>query len=424
MSILLGAIGDDFTGSTDLALTLGKHGMNVLQYIGVPEGPVEAEDIQGAIVALKSRTIPVKDAVQQSMDACDWLLAQGARQILFKYCSTFDSTEKGNIGPVAEALLDRLDTDITVICPAFPANARTVYQGHLFVGEQLLSESGMRHHPLTPMRDANLVRFLGNQVRKADTVGLIPCRMISQGSDVIREELKKLRQQGRRFAVVDAITDQHLIDIGMACENFKLITGGSGIAMGIPGNFHRAGQLAKSGGLARLPHMNGAAVVLAGSCSVATRGQVQFMSQTAPALKLDPLDLANNRQNIESAVEWAREFLAKGPVLIYSSAEPDEVRKAQAQLGQKRAGEIVESTLSGIARRLSEMGTQKIIVAGGETSGAVVETLGVRSLYIGPEIEPGVPWTFSKNNPTLSLALKSGNFGGEDFFDKALKMLP
>lgn len=423
MSILLGAIGDDFTGSTDLALMLCKNGMPAVQYIGTPSDRTAAVNLPAAVVALKSRTAPVAEAIAQSVAACRWLLDQGARQIFFKYCSTFDSTVEGNIGPVAEALLDLTGAAMTIVCPAFPANARTVYQGHLFVGDRLLNESSMQYHPLTPMSDADLVRFMGKQVRSEEKMGLISYRVVAQGPGAIRSELERLRQRDLRFVVVDALTDRHLIDIGTACADLKLITGGSGVAMGLPANYRKAGLLKDNRGFEDVPQLEGAAVVIAGSCSSATRGQVRYMARTRPSFKIDPIRLSSGRQCVEEVVAWAGGAAEGGPVLIYSSDNPEAVGRAQARLGKEKAGSIVERSLASIARKLSAGGIRKFIVAGGETSGAIVEALKIKHLRIGPEIEPGVPWTFSTEPEKLCLALKSGNFGSEDFFEKALAIL-
>lgn len=424
MSLLLGAIGDDFTGSTDLALMLSKNGMPTVQYIGVPAESTGFADIPAAVIALKSRTASAAAAVSQSLAACSWLLEQGARQIFFKYCSTFDSTEKGNIGPVTEALLNFLGDKVAIVCPAFPTNNRTVYQGHLFVGDRLLSESSMRDHPLTPMTDSNLVRFLGRQLKEPASAGLISFQTVEKGPTAIQKQLTVLSDRNIRFIVVDAMSEKHLMDIGSACANLKLITGGSGVALGLPANFRKAGLLRDVRGQAALPRIEGPAVVIAGSCSSATRGQVRHMARSCPAFKIDPVGLAQGIHREESVIAWAKEAMVQGPVLIYSSAEPGEVADAQKRLGTERAGESIEQAFAEIARRLVAEGVQKLIVAGGETSGAVVAALGIQSLYIGPEIEPGVPWTFCKEPKTICLALKSGNFGGEDFFKKALGMLP
>ena len=424
MTILLGAIGDDITGSTDLALMLAANGMQTVQYLGVPKPDYKGTDCQAAVVALKSRTVPVADAVAQSLAACDWLLGQGAGQIFFKYCSTFDSNDQGNIGPVAEALLNHLEATVTVVCPAFPANARSVFQGHLFVGDRLLSESGMRHHPLTPMTDPDLVRILGKQVSDPDSVGLIPYEIIDQGHTAIANALQKCRESKKRFLILDAIKDEHLHQAGIACAGLKLITGGSGIAMGIPGNFRERGLLIDRSGFVSLPKLSGKAAVLAGSCSVATRAQVKHMATSKPALALDPLALSQGSQVPDQIISWAKTNLASDPILIYSSSDPEDVTRVQAQLGQEQAGQIVEQCMAEVARGLVAMGVDKLIVAGGETSGAVVQALEINSLHIGPEIDPGVPWTVSGTERPICLALKSGNFGTEDFFTKALDMLP
>jgi uncharacterized protein YgbK (DUF1537 family) len=424
MGILLGAIGDDITGSTDLALMLAKAGMPAVQYVGVPSESVPDADAPAAVVALKSRTAPVKMAVSQSVAACQWLLGQGALQIFFKYCSTFDSTAKGNIGPVAEALLDVLGAGMTVACPAFPANARTVYQGHLFVGDRLLSDSSMRDHPLTPMTDADLVRWLGRQVRTPESVGLLPYPDVGQGAAAIRQAMEELGRGGKRFVVVDALSDRHLIDIGTACRDLKLVTGGSGVAMGLPANFRNAGLLAEYAGLAPLPELAGHVAVIAGSCSAATRAQIDSMARVFPAFKLDPLKLSQDPAAVEAVLARAQKAAQRGPFLIFTSDSPQAVATIQARLGRAKAGALIEAALADIAGRLHQQGICKFIVAGGETSGAVLEKLGVTALRIGPEISPGVPWTVSQSPSGLCLALKSGNFGSADFFEKAIGMLP
>jgi uncharacterized protein YgbK (DUF1537 family) len=422
--LLIGAIGDDVTGSTDLALMLSKNGMSVVQTIGLPPPGAVVRDAQAAVVALKSRTAPVGQAVAESLAACDWLLGQGARQIFFKYCSTFDSTEKGNIGPVAEALLERLGAEVTIYCPAFPENGRSVYNGHLFVGRVLLSDSSMRQHPLTPMTDANLVRILGRQVRHPETVGLVDYATVERGPAAILGRLQELASRNCRHAVVDAVTHRHLLAIGEACADLKLVTGGSGVAMGLPLNFRRAGLLADATGPATLPKLDGGVAVLAGSCSAATQRQVGRMAARFPSLGIDPRELASGKATAAHIARWAAERVGESPVLIYSTAEPGQVAAAQTQLGREAAGHLVEQTMGAVALGLRQAGVRQFVVAGGETSGAVMAALGVRSLRIGPEIAPGVPWTVTEEEPRLCLALKSGNFGDDDFFEKALRMLP
>jgi uncharacterized protein YgbK (DUF1537 family) len=415
MPLLLGCIADDFTGATDLANTLVKGGMTAVQVIGVPTGPLPEAD--AIIIALKSRTAPVGEAVAQSLAACEALLAAGAKQIFWKYCSTFDSTDQGNIGPVADALLKRLGSGFALACPAFPTNGRTIYLGHLFVGNALLNESGMENHPLTPMTDANLVRVLGRQTDGA--VGLVPFNTVEQGAAATRQAMMRLGEQGRRYAIVDAVTDQHLLAIGEAAAQHALITGGSGVAMGLPENFRRAGLLPARGDAARLPPMQGTAAVVAGSCSRATLGQIGLARDHVPVLELDALATPDAAALTAQALDWVEGKLsADRPVVIAASAPPEKVAALQAKLGRDAAGALIEAAMAAIAEGLVARGVGRLVVAGGETSGAVVQRLGVTALRIGPEIDPGVPWTFAEPRG-LHLALKSGNFGARDFFLKA-----
>jgi len=415
MPLLLGCIADDFTGATDLANTLVKGGMTAVQVIGVPTGPLPEAD--AIIIALKSRTAPVGDSVGQSLAACDALLAAGAKQIFWKYCSTFDSTDQGNIGPVADALLKRLGSGFALACPAFPTNGRTIYLGHLFVGNALLNESGMENHPLTPMTDANLVRVLGRQTDGA--VGLVPFTTVEQGAAATRQAMMRLAEQGRRYAIVDAVTDQHLLAIGEAAAQHALITGGSGVAMGLPENFRRAGLLPARGDAASLPAMQGMAAVVAGSCSRATLGQIGLARDHVPVLELDALETPDAAALASQALDWVTGKLAADrPVVIAASAPPEKVAALQAKLGRDAAGALIEAAMAAIAEGLVARGVGRLVVAGGETSGAVVQRLGVTALRIGPEIDPGVPWTFAEPRG-LHLALKSGNFGARDFFLKA-----
>jgi len=415
MPLLLGCIADDFTGATDLANTLVKGGMTAVQVIGVPTGPLPEAD--AIIIALKSRTAPVGEAVAQSLAACDALLAAGAKQIFWKYCSTFDSTDQGNIGPVADALLKRLGSGFALACPAFPTNGRTIYLGHLFVGNALLNESGMENHPLTPMTDANLVRVLGRQTDGA--VGLVPFNIVEQGAAATRQAMMRLAEQGRRYAIVDAVTDQHLLAIGEAAAQHALITGGSGVAMGLPENFRRAGLLPARGNAASLPPIQGMAAVVAGSCSRATLGQIGLARDHVPVLELDALATPDAAALTAQALEWVTGKLAADrPVVIAASAPPEKVAALQSKLGRDAAGALIETAMAAIAEGLVAQGVGRLVVAGGETSGAVVQRLGVTALRIGPEIDPGVPWTFAEPRG-LHLALKSGNFGARDFFLKA-----
>jgi 3-dehydrotetronate 4-kinase len=416
--MLLGCIADDLTGATDLALMLTRAGMRTVQVMGVPAPGTMFDGFDAVVVALKSRTNPVAEAVEWSLKSADVLLAAGAKQLFFKYCSTFDSTDQGNIGPVAEALLARVGGDIALVCPAFPVNKRTVYLGNLFVGDLPLAESPMKDHPLTPMRDSNLVRVMGRQTKLK--VGLIPYATVDQGADAIGTLLVTLAKSGTRFAVVDAVLDRHLIDMGTAAAGHRLITGGSGVAMGLPANFVRAGQMHATKAPPQMIAPKGRAVIIAGSCSEATRGQIQAaISAGIPATRIDAASVANGELRETDVVTWALKQPASEPVLIYSSADPAEVAKVQAAFGRERAGEMIEELLATVADQLSKVGFSRMIIAGGETSGAVVTKLGITQIEIGPEIDPGVPWTKSIGVLPMALALKSGNFGAADFFTKA-----
>jgi len=420
----LGCIADDFTGATDLANNLVRSGMRVVQTIGVPTTPLAA-DVDAVVVALKSRTVPKAEAIAQSLAALKWLQAQGAEgrspQIYFKYCSTFDSTPDGNIGPVTEALMEALDTDFTIATPAFPDNGRTVFKGYLFAGHVLLNESGMQNHPLTPMQDANLVRVM--QVQTQRQVGLIDYKTVAQGESVIRERISALRSEGVGVAIVDATSNADLLLLGPALKDMPLVTAGSGVAIGLPANFGLKPSLQAS----QLPAASGLKAVVSGSCSVATNAQVaHFKAAGRPALAIDPVSLMNGQSDavVRLVLAWAAPLLKDGPVLVYSTAEPEAVKQVQAQLGVAEAGALVEHALAAVARGLVDLGVQQLVVAGGETSGACVQALDIAQLQIGPQIDPGVPWCHSTCAAGgLHIALKSGNFGTEDFFTKAFGAL-
>jgi uncharacterized protein YgbK (DUF1537 family) len=422
MAPLLGCVADDFTGATDLAGMLVRAGMRSVQMIGVPASP-PPPDVDALVVALKSRTAPPREAVDASLAALRWLREAGCQRFYFKYCSTFDSTDRGNIGPVADALMAALETPFTIACPALPENGRVVFKGYLFVGDVLLSESGMRDHPLTPMTDPNLVRVLARQTRRK--VGLADYRALLAGPARLRARYAELRGEGVELAIVDATTSEDLHCIGQASSDLPLVTGGSGIALGLPLAWRADGLLGASGPADVLPRASGHRAAVAGSSSTATQGQVAAALEAGmPGFRVDPLRLAAGEDVAGAAVAWAEPLLAKGPVLVYATAAPERVREVQERLGRERAGELVERALAAIARALVERGVGRLIVAGGETSGAVVSALGVKGLRIGPEISPGVPWTAALGDRPLSLALKSGNFGARDFFLRAWEKLP
>lgn len=421
MSILLGCIADDFTGATDLANNLARGGMRTVQTIGVP-GAALGGEVDAVVVALKSRTIAAARAVAQSLEALAWLKAQGCRQFYFKYCSTFDSTALGNIGPVTEALMKALGTAFTIACPAFPENKRTVFKGYLFAGDVLLNESGMQNHPLTPMTDPNLVRVLQAQCKSR--VGLIDYEVVARGPAAIAKRITEFKAGAVGIAVIDAICNDDLMCMGLAFAGMPLVTAGSGVAIGLPQNFAAAGLLCDSGSAAVLPALPGHAAIVSGSCSIATNGQVvDFIRKGGAAYSLDPLKLAAGEPEVERALSWAAPLLQRGPVLVYSTAAPHAVQAIQVRLGVNDAGSMVENAIAAIARGLVDAGVTRMIVAGGETSGAVVQALGVTALRTGPQIDPGVPWTSTVGGKPILLALKSGNFGAPDFFTKAFTQL-
>ncbi|MEP5632414.1 MAG: 3-oxo-tetronate kinase [Tateyamaria sp.] len=406
----LGCIGDDFTGSSDLANTLAKGGMRATQYTGVPDGPADAS-IEAGVVALKSRSVPVADAVAMSLEALEWLQAQGCTQFFFKYCSTFDSTANGNIGPVADALADALNAYKVVVCPAFPGTGRSVFQGHLFVNDILLSESGMQNHPLTPMTDSDLRRCLAPQTRHS--VGHVAAGDVFEGDAATRTALEREHKAGHRLIVVDAIRDADLRAIGKAAHDLPLITGGSGVALGLPANFGcTPGPVAWTG-------QSGKAVALSGSCSIATRAQVAYHAARHPAREIVAEDVIEGRLDVDNLAEWLLD--QDGVPLVYSSADPEEIRRVQDTYGRERSSAAIEAFFAAVAAKVRAGGATRIITAGGETSGAVVEGLKLDALDIGPEIDPGVPAL--RAAPDLVVALKSGNFGTDDFFEKASRIL-
>jgi 3-dehydrotetronate 4-kinase len=420
--MLLGCIADDLTGATDLALMLTRAGMRTVQVMTVPDASTNLDGYDAVVVALKSRTNPPADAVAMSLASAEALLARGAKQVFFKYCSTFDSTDAGNIGPVADALVARLQTDLAIVCPAFPTNKRTIYMGNLFVGDVPLDESPMKDHPLTPMLDANLVRVMQRQT--THKVGLVPFSTVSKGADAIDDAFRAARARGERYVVCDAITDEHLYDLGKIAADMALITGGSGIALGLPSVYIKRGLMKAAPPPHTMTAASGRAAILAGSCSEATRGQVkQAIAAGIPAYRVDPAKLADGSIAANDLAQWALAQPAGKPVLIYSSDDPTNVRAVQDTLGRDTAGSLIEATLAETAKLLVAAGITRLIVAGGETSGAVVNGLNIDALEIGPEIDPGVPWTKARgrgaNGADLVLALKSGNFGAADFFTKA-----
>ncbi|WP_327117963.1 four-carbon acid sugar kinase family protein [Nocardia sp. NBC_01730] len=421
MGIRLGCIADDHTGATDLANNLVRAGMRVIQLIGVPPADAKREiDADAVVIALKSRTIPAADAVAAALRALAWLRSAGADQIYFKYCSTFDSTPEGNIGPVTEALMEAVGADFTIATPAFPDNGRTVFKGHLFVGDVLLSESSMRQHPLTPMTDSNLVSVLGAQTTRA--VGLIDYTVVADGAKAIRSRIDALIREGVAVAVIDALSNDDLVHLAAAVRGMPLVTAGSGLAIGLPANW----GFAPSRAATQLPPPHGRRAIVSGSVSAATNRQVyEHLRSGRPAFSVDPLRVAAGTDVVGQALAFAEAHLADGPILVYSTESPQVVRDVQGRLGAAEAGELVERTLARVAQGLVEQGVRQLVVAGGETSGAVVQALGITGLRIGPQIDPGVPWCAATlpDGDALHITLKSGNFGGAEFFTTAFALL-
>ncbi len=418
---VIGCIADDFTGATDLAALLARSGVRVSLRLGLPDGDPDTADLAPVeVIALKCRTAPVAEAVTETRAALSWLCKAGASRYFWKYCSTFDSTSQGNIGPVAEALMADIGTERTIYCPAFPENGRSIFMGNLFVGEQPLAESPMKDHPLTPMRDSNLMRLLGPQVTRP--TGLANRLTVAQGANSLTQRLDALTAMGVAHIVVDAVADADLHIIAEACMDWPLLTGGSAVAMPLPELYRRAGLMDFTPGERAAAAPDGGSIVLSGSCSAMTRQQVAAYAKYNPSFRLDPVVLA--AEGSGAAEAWLADQDPAETVLVYATAEPEDVQAAQRELGAEKAGSVVEETLATLALQARDLGVRRFVVAGGETSGAVAKALNTERLEIGAEIAPGVPWTFAESaGHRVAMALKSGNFGGVSFFAEALAKL-
>ncbi|TNM60126.1 3-oxo-tetronate kinase [Aliirhizobium smilacinae] len=419
--MLLGVIADDFTGAGDIANTLakglpGQGGLAVTQYFGIPSSPAAAA-VEAGVISLKTRSAPIGEAIAQALAALEWLQTQGCVQYVFKYCSTFDSTPEGNIGPVGEAIAGALGVKGVIACPAFPTVGRTVHQGHLFVHDRLLSESSMRHHPLTPMPDPDIRRWLARQTN--DPVGLVTVATVRAGSAAVRDALDVAAGGGQTLVICDAAVDEDLVTLGTAAAGMPFLTGGSGIAIGLPANFIRSG-LAR-GGVSHFSGVDGPEAILAGSCSTATRQQIAIHAKNHPVLALDVDAIMAGRLGVAEILDFVTGHHGQAP-LVYSSDDPSDVEELQRRYGREKLARTLDGLFADTARELVKNGVRRLVVAGGETSGAVAQALGLGALDIGPEIDPGVP-ILAGPNRDIALALKSGNFGAPDFFEKALKFL-
>lgn len=410
----LGVIADDVTGATDIASVMLRTGASVVQTLGVPDSTPPAAD--AIVVSTKTRMAPVPEALATVTQAHAFLTQQGAESLFFKYCSTFDSTPQGNIGPIADHLLDATGAQIAIACPSYPTMRRTVYQGHLFVGGELISDSPMRDHPLTPMRDPDLVRVLAEQSRSQ--IGLVDLACVEAGPTAIAARLEELAGEGKRLAITDAIFDAHVAAIGKAVLSTPLVTGGAALGGAI------SALRPKSGGSgAPFGKPGGPVALLSGSCSAMTQRQVAYIADKLPSRTLDPLALAGHPAALQDAIDWACEQARSGNFLVSSTADPASTAKAQAALGREAAASALEDAFAQIASALADAGLRNFVVAGGETSGAVSSALGVSMMTFGAEIAPGVPLTYTLAPEGFLLALKSGNFGDEQFFARAMEAM-
>lgn len=424
MTLALGCIADDYTGASDLANMLTRCGLRTVQTIGVPDNTLSLPGVDAVVVSLKSRSIEASRAVARSRDADKWLRARGASHVLFKICSTFDSTDAGNIGPVMDALRAESGDAIVLVTPAFPGTGRTVYQGNLFVGNVPLNESPLKDHPLNPMHDANLVRVLARQSKSK--IGLVDLATVAKGAGAIRTRLAELAEQGANAAIIDSVFDPELETIGNVALDHRLSVGASGMGLGLARGLVASGRVKAASKSTEQTAIGGPVACLAGSCSQATLAQIAQAEKSMPVLRLDPERIVTGGGEAERALSWARNHLANGPVLIASSSTPDQVSALQAKHGRNTAGHAIEQAMAVISEGLVAAGVRRLIVAGGETSGAVVDRLGIPAFLIGPEIAAGVPVLrcigWSKGDAVL--ALKSGNFGGPDFFNDAIRLMP
>ena len=423
MTLALGCIADDYTGASDLANTLTRAGLRTVQTIGIPADDLALPEVDAVVVSLKSRSIEAGLAVSRSRAADKWLRGRGASHVLFKICSTFDSTDAGNIGPVMDALRADCGEANVLVTPAFPETGRTVYQGNLFVGAVPLNESPLKDHPLNPMHDSNLVRVLARQSRTQ--IGLVDLATVARGADAVRAHLAGLAAKGIGAAIIDAVFDRDLETIGLVAAEHRLSVGASGMGLGLARALVSGGKVKSAAASADAgAAVGGAAACLAGSCSQATLRQIASAEKVMPVLHLDPDRILTGGGEAQRALDWARPRLAEGPVLIASSSTPDQVAALQARHGRDAAGHAIEQTMADIAQGLVKSGVRRLVVAGGETSGAVVDRLKIPGFLVGVEIAAGVPVLRAVGvEGDMLLALKSGNFGGAEFFSDALGLM-
>jgi 3-dehydrotetronate 4-kinase len=424
VTLALGCIADDYTGASDLANTLTRCGLRTVQTIGVPADQLALPDVDAVVVSLKSRSIEAGLAVSRSRAADKWLRGRGAGHVLFKICSTFDSTDAGNIGPVMDALRADSGDAMVLVTPAFPETGRTVYMGNLFVGAVPLNESPLKDHPLNPMHDSNLVRVLARQSQTK--ISLVDLAVIARGPDAVRARLAELAAKGFGAAIVDAVFERDLETTGQVALDHRLSVGASGFGLGLARALVASGRVKAAASTAGSDApVGGPAACLAGSCSQATLQQIAKAEAVLPVLHLDPEQIVAGKDEARRALAWAKDRLKEGPVLIASSSTPDQVAALQARHGRDATGHAIEQAMADIAEGLVQSGVRRLVVAGGETSGAVVDRLGIPGFLVGAEIAAGVPVlrAVGAKNGEMLLALKSGNFGGPEFFADALELM-
>ncbi len=419
----IGVIADDFTGATDIASFMVQGGLATVQVVGIPSGAedkwaqlAEVQTADCVVVSLKSRSCRAQEAVNLSLAAQKWLDKLGAEYIYFKYCSTFDSTADGNIGPVLEALCQVMGESQTVLCPALPVNQRNVYKGYLFVGSCLLHESHMAHHPLNPMVSSKLENLLEPQLKHKNSCGLLEWETLQRGSEAVQARLQELEKM--RYVICDSICDRDLEQLAaVLLPRMRLFSGGSGLGWALAQHLVRSQAVSKNKLEQNVVPSRTVSVVLSGSCSKATLEQIDEYKKLAPAFFVDVLTCAKNVQSyVAKVIDWFnRQSMSPYAPMLYASAESTKVQEIQSIIGKQKASKVVEDFFAALAINLKQMNVQNFIIAGGEISGAVVQALQIRYFAIGHTIAPGVPWLKSLDSGAF-LALKSGNFGDKDFF--------
>jgi uncharacterized protein YgbK (DUF1537 family) len=417
MSLVFGGIADDLTGGLELASLMVREGVSC-RVLTRRAGPDALAGVDSVVFGLKTRVAPAPRAVAAFAAAADLLQRAGTRQIFFKYCATFDSTRRGNIGPCADLLMSRTGAGFTAFCPAFPEVARTVYQGHLFGGDKLISQTPKRFDPLTPMREPDLVKVL--QAQTAHRVGLLPHPVLHAGAAAAGRYVESLRAAGLRYAIADAVDEDDLRRLAEATVEWKLMTGGSSVAVYYPPLWRARGWIRPEPEAASLPVPRGLSAVLAGSCADRTFEQLEHFGGRNPVLMLELARAADGHDLAAEALAWAAEKIPAGPVAIATSARPDTVAALQKRIGRRRAAALGESVLARIAAGLHRSGVRRFVIAGGETSGAVVEALGAPVLEVDRFVSPGLSRAVIPGPDPVSLYLKSGKLGPIDMFETAL----